>query len=153
MGVSAMPITGELVVSSILQQLRDQVPEVAKRYREDQDQNIVRPCFFVKEIMQTQDKLMGERYSRNCRIRITYLPELDDTRRDQACRAMGETLRGVFRILTLADGSGKVFGRNLEAEVTGGELLFTVDLPIHVVWPEDPLPKMQTLDPNVGVKG
>jgi len=147
-----MPVTGELVVSSVLQQLRDQVPDVKKRYREDQDQNIVRPCFFVKEIVQTQDKLMGDRYSRNCRIRITYLPSRGDTNRDQACRAMGETLRGVFRILTLADGAGKVFGRNLEAEVTNGELLFTVDIPLHVVWQSELLPKMQSLDPNVGYK-
>lgn len=146
-----MKIDGEYVVSSVLKQLKSQVSSVQKRYREDQVQNIVRPCFFVKQLLLGSDKLMNDRYFRNYRIRITYLPK-DLANPEVECRSMGEELLGVFRILSLEDGSAKVFGRNAEFEVVDGELLFTVEFPMHVQWERNPQPQMQNLDSDIEYK-
>lgn len=146
-----MAVRGEYVVASVLKQLKVQVPSVQRRYREDQVQNIVRPCFFVKQMPLENGKLMNDRYSRNYRIRITYLPK-DLANREVECRAMGEELLGVFRILSLEDGTAKVFGRNAEFEIVDGELLFTVEFPMHVQWESDPQPQMQNLDSDIEYK-
>ena len=145
-----MDIGGEYVVSAVLRQLKTSVPSVSKLYREDQEQNIVRPCFFVKEMPLGQEKLMNNRYERNYRIRITYLPS--KTGKDEVeCRDIGETLLGAFRILSLEE-NHSVFGQNLEFEVTSGELHFTAEFPMHVVWSEAEQTKMKNLDSAVEFK-
>ena len=94
-----MLINGEYVVAAVLKQLKSQVPSVQKRYREDQAQNVVRPCFFVKQMPLSNEKQMNNRYARNYRIRITYLPK-DLEKREVECRSMGEELLGVFKTLS-----------------------------------------------------
>ena len=143
-------MTGEYFISSITLQLKSGVPEVTKRYKESQNQDIVRPCFLVKEITSGQDKLMFNRYRRNPRIRITYLPK-DSSSVEEDCRAMGERLYEVFRILTLPNGRS-IFGREMSYEIVDNELRFTVEFPVQVVWAEEEQPKMETLIPNENVK-
>lgn len=139
-------MTGNDIVSAITLQLKADVVEVPRRYKESQNQNIVRPCFFVKEIAHPMDKLLGNRYKRNPRYRITYLPLQTSSSIEEECRSMGEKLLESFRTLRFPD--GKLFGREMSYEIVNNELLFTVEFPYQAFWREEEHPKMQGLEFN-----
>ena len=144
-----MAITGGYVTDAVVTQLKSAFP-THKRYKERQESNVVRPCFFVQQLLLDQTKRMSQKYERLYRIKITWLPTLDSATPRADCDAMGESLMGVFRWLTLP--WKNVVGRNAEFETVDNELQFTVEFTIFAQWQEDPVPDMQTLDVETGIK-
>lgn len=143
-------INSESVVSAVLKQLQKDF-STAKRYREPQNQNIVKPCFFVEQIGLSPSKQMNTRVKRTPRIKITYLCEDNVESPTKHFRFIGDKLLSSFQRLILGD-SASVFGRNAEYEIIGGELIFTIEFPMHLVLPETPQPQQMNLEPNIDVK-
>ena len=140
----------ETVVSAVLKQLQSIDPK-AKRYRGAQVQNITRPCYFVEQIGLGFEKQMNTRVKRNPRIKITHLGKEDISELDKYLRSVGENLLQSFQKLCLSD-TELVFGRNLEYEIVNGELIFTVEYPMHTVPVSPPQPKFRTFDPHYNTK-
>lgn len=143
-------IGSETIVSAVLKQLQKKFT-TAKRYRDSQNQDTVRPCFFVEQLSSPFDKQMNNRAKRNPRIKITYLSGPIEDSLTRHLRLVGEKLLTIFQRLPIGD-NGLVFGRNAEYEIVGDELIFTIEFPMHVIAPETPQPQLQNIDPNVYVK-
>lgn len=143
-------IDSETIVSAVLKTLQKKFT-TAKRYREPQNQNIVRPCFFVEQLILPSNKQMGNRVIRNPRIKITYLSAQTEEQLSKHLRAVGDKLLDSLQLLTLGENSS-VFGRNAEYEIVAGELLFTIEYPVHVILSETPQPLQTNLESNIGIK-
>jgi len=71
--VAVVAITGDYVTDAVAGQLKTAYPAM-KRYVEKQEEEIARPCFFIQQILLSQDKQMSRKYTRLYRIRIVWLP-------------------------------------------------------------------------------
>lgn len=146
-----MEMTYNVLLSSLIAQLRKskQFPE-QKMYVEAQPQALVRPCFFVEQVSLTQDKQMFNRYRRVYTLRLTWLPALKSRTQDADCRATGEQLLNVLRLIQLPD--LPVRPTDMEYTVVTGtaskELQFSMQVVVHV-YSEDDAEKMGTLDLHV----
>ena len=139
-----MYLKGDSVVGAVIRQLRKSFPDW-KCYKEDQDQALVRPCFFVKQLSLQSDKQMNMRYRRAYRIQIQALPSRGDAIVESTLRQVGEDLLGVFRILHLSD-VDREFGKNAEFKIVDRTLIFTVEFSMTVVQETESGQKMETLD-------
>jgi len=145
-----MEVGSEFIVEPVLKQLQKYHPQV-RRYREEQNQNTKRPCFFVDQMPLGSERQMLGRARREYRIRITYLCEQTLAEPKKHLREMGTSLLEEFQFLELGSGHS-VFGRNLEFEIVDGELLFTAEFPVHLIPKETPQPQMHNLGTNTGLK-
>lgn len=145
-----LEINSETIVSAVLKQLQKKF-STAKRYRDSQDQNIVRPCFIVEQIALSPNKQMNNRQTRNPRIKITHLSEPVQSSLSKHLRSVGDKLLENFLHLPL-DETHSIFGRNAEYEIVGDELIFTIEYPMHVILPETPQPVQRNIEPNIDLK-
>lgn len=143
-------IGSETIVSAVLKTLQKKFT-TAKRYRDTQNQNIVRPCFIVEQIALSPGKGMDNRYTRNPRIKITYLAESGENELSKHLRAVGDKLLSNLRLLVLSD-TDSIFGRNAECEIVAGELIFTIEYPMHVIEQQGAQPIQNDLESNIDVK-
>lgn len=146
-----MQLAHNTVVATLLKQIKS-VPAFGRQhfYVERVDQSLVRPCFFINQILLSQEKQMLERYRRTYRMRIKWLPPLDDPYPDDSCRQVGETLLAALRYVRFDDRPVRPI--EMEYEVVDQELRFSIELVIHAQWPPEEIPDMQTLTTNEHVK-
>lgn len=91
---------------------------------------------------------MLRRITKNPRVKITYLAEDDIESLEKHLRSVGDKLIESFITITLSE-TDLVFGRNLEYEIVNGELLFSVEVPLHLVPKEIPQPQLNNLESNI----
>lgn len=123
----AVVISSDLIISAITSQLAKVFREDAKAwncYIEEQNQHFLRPAFFVKQVLMTQNKLMANNYERFYRMRIMWFPELNSNRKRNQCLAMGEKLLEAFLMLELKN--YPVRGAEFETEIIDEVLHFSV---------------------------
>ena len=123
----AVVISSDLIISAITSQLAKVFREDAKAwncYIEEQNQHFLRPAFFVKQVLMTQNKLMANNYERFYRMRIMWFPELNSNRKRNQCLAMGEKLLEAFLMLELEN--YPVRGEEFETEIIEEVLHFSV---------------------------
>lgn len=145
-----MEVGSEFCVGAVLKQLKHYHPQI-RRYREEQDQNTQRPCFFVSQMPLGSERQMFGRAKRTYRIRIKYLCEQGISEREKHLREVGTSLLEEFQLLNL-DATHSVFGRNAEFESVNGELLFTVEFPVHLIPQATPQSQMRNLEAESGLK-
>lgn len=145
-----LEIDSETLVSAALKQLQKKFA-TAKRYRDSQNQNIVRPCFFVEQLTTSGTKQMGNRSKRNPRIKITYLSGQIEGSLTKHLRSVGDKLLENFQLLKFDETHG-VFGREMEYEIIGDELVFNVEFPMHIATIEAPQPLQTNIEPNIDIK-
>lgn len=142
-----MILTNKAVLNAAVAQVKAMPGyEGQKVYTERQVQNLKRPCFFVQQIHTGQTKLMRSKYRRVYRIRVSWLPKLDDPTPVESCEATGDALLAAFRLLYLKDFPARPEG--LEYEVVDQELRFSMEVPVRADWPEPDDPTMQHLTTN-----
>ena len=145
-----MNVGSEFIVEPVLKQLKKYHPQIL-RYREEQNQNTKRPCFLVEQLTLGNERQMFGRAKRTYRIRITYLCEQTQSEVKKHLREIGTSLLEEFQLLDLGNGHS-VFGRDAEFEIVGGELLFTVEFPVHLVPEETFQTQMHNIETNTGLK-
>ena len=124
---NAVVITSELITSAMTAQLAKVFREDAKAwncYIEEQNQHFLRPAFFVKQVLMSQNKLMANNYERFYRMRIMWFPELNSNRKRKQCLAIGEKLLEAFLMLELEN--YPVRGSEFETEIIDEVLHFSV---------------------------
>lgn len=139
----------ETIVSTVLKVLQKKFT-TAKRYRDFQNQNIVRPCFFVELLTVADEKQMNNRARRNPRIKITYLGKQAEEQLSKHLRSVGDSLLESLQFLRF--GETGVFGREAEYEIVADELIFTINYPVHLVLDEATQPTQSNLDLNTDIK-
>ena len=124
---NAVVISSELITSAMTAQLAKVFRENAKAwncYIEEQNQHFLRPAFFVKQVLMSQNKLMANNYERFYRMRIMWFPELNSNRKRNQCLAIGEKLLEAFLMLELEN--YPVRGSEFETEIIDEVLHFSV---------------------------
>ena len=108
-------INSETIVSAVLKVLQKKFT-TARRYRDTQNQNIIKPCFFVEQLIAPFEKQMGNRLRRSYRIKITYLSDGTHESLSKHLRQVGDKLLEALSFLSLTETEG-VFGRSAEYEI------------------------------------
>ena len=124
---NAVVILSDLITSAMTAQLAKVFREDAKAwncYIEEQNQHFLRPAFFVKQVLMSQNKLMANNYERFYRMRIMWFPELNSNRKRKQCLAIGEKLLEAFLMLELEN--YPVRGSEFETEIIDEVLHFNV---------------------------
>ena len=124
---NAVVILSDLITSAMTAQLAKVFREDAKAwncYIEEQNQHFLRPAFFVKQVLMSQNKLMANNYERFYRMRIMWFPELNANRKRNQCLAIGEKLLEAFLMLELEN--YPVRGSEFETEIIDEVLHFSV---------------------------
>ena len=124
---NAVVILSDLITSAMTAQLAKVFREDAKAwncYIEEQNQHFLRPAFFVKQVLMSQNKLMANNYERFYRMRIMWFPELNSNRKRKQCLAIGEKLLEAFLMLELEN--YPVRGSEFETEIIDEVLHFSV---------------------------
>ena len=143
-------INSETIVSAVLKVLQKKFT-TARRYRDTQNQNIIKPCFFVEQLIAPFEKQMGNRLRRSYRIKITYLSDGTHESLSKHLRQVGDKLLEALSFLSLTETEG-VFGRSAEYEIVAEELLFTIEYPVHGIMPGTPRPLQSILGLNTDIK-
>ena len=124
---NAVVILSDLITSAMTAQLAKVFREDAKAwncYIEEQNQHFLRPAFFVKQVLMSQNKLMATNYERFYRMRIMWFPELNSNLKRKQCLAIGEKLLEAFLMLELEN--YPVRGSEFETEIIDEVLHFSV---------------------------
>lgn len=151
-----MPITGTYVTDAVLRQLQTAFPEIPYRYLERQTQNIQRPCFCIQQVQADSQRILGvqnksihtpqtgEKYRKQYKIYINWIPLLESRRPQRECAEMGQRLTEQFRTLELP--GLPAFCREVSYTTENGELQFSFTVTIYAQWAEDPGPEMLAMD-------
>lgn len=150
-----MEIQGSSFIQAIVAQLRSSPTYSAQHiYTERQTQGLQRPCFFIEELPLSQEQQLQNRYRREYRWKISWLPPLASTSQVLSCLSVAEDLRELFALFSVAD--SKVRPTFMESEIVDGgnskELRFTIDAVVHVVLPKPDASKMQVLHQTEHIK-
>lgn len=119
-------------------------------YDEKMEQNFKEPCFFIKELKSNQNREFGNRYKRGHFYVIHYFSDPDSESKNQDMRKMAETL---YDNLEYIEVSGKlVMGQDMNHEIIDGVLHFFVKYPFFVYKETEPIPTMETIYYEGGIK-
>lgn len=114
-----------------------------KIYREEKQQGLEEPCFFIVCISPSNKRFFGKRYFRGNQFCIHYFPQ-DGLRRNQECHTVAERLFSCLEYLVME--GDKVMGTGMHYEVDGGILHFFVNYDMFVYRPETPAPMMGEME-------
>lgn len=105
-------------------------------YDDHTKQGLAGPCFYIKQIASSEDRLLGSRYMRRYSLDVHYFPQSDD---DPAGEING-ILEALYELLKYVSmGDDLVRGTAMRHEVQAGVLHFFVgyNLPIIKQKPAD----------------
>lgn len=144
-----MEINGTSLIQAIAKILNENFQ--VEVYGEQEVQNISRPCFFIRQLPVSQAKRMFNRYLRTYRIILTWIPLQESPFPLAECHNTAEILYQLFSIFQL-DENNWIRPSQMQSEVGGGELRFTMDLDLNVIQMQDPNPDMKDLDLESAIK-
>lgn len=121
-----------------------------KLYSEDIKQGFKEPCFFIKEIKSSQNKALGNRYKRGHSYDIHYFPSPDSNTKNAELREVAEVLYDQMEYIEIA---GKLtMGLDMTHEIVDGVLHFFVKYPFYVYKEKEPIPTIENIEYEGGVK-
>lgn len=146
-------LNGDTVISAISTKLHSSFSPAPKIYKEQVEQGLVKPCFFVSCINQSQERIAPNWYKRVASMEVRYHPT-EGTNKFAQCRAVGEKLLEVLDSVDLPNtlinySTLPCWGRNLEYNIRDEVLIFYVTYEFKVkkvVVPDTP---MNSLDFNL----
>lgn len=119
------------------------------RYGEE-DSALEAPCFFVKQLPSSQDRLTGRRYLRRQSFDVHYFPDPGGVGEGEGMLEVAERLyEGLEQIM--ANGI-PVRGSDTRHEIVAGVLHFFVSYRMHMLRELAPATPMNELDQEVGLK-
>lgn len=121
-----------------------------KIYSESIEQGFQEPCFYIKEVNSSQNRELGNRYKREHLYDIHYFPNLNSSTKNTDMRAMAEVLYEQLEYIEVA--GRPLRGYDMNYRIVDGVLHFFVRYPIFVRKEIDPIPKMENLEIEGGLK-
>ena len=119
-------------------------------YSEGILQNFKEPCFYIQEIRSSQDRELGSRYKRGHLYDIHYFPDPKNSMKNAELRQMAETLYDNMEYIEVA---GKLtMGLDMNHKIADGVLHFFVKYPLLLFKETDPIPAMENLQYEGGLK-
>lgn len=134
-------ITSELIKGSIIRRLSSSFPGI-KVYREKVLKDMVKPCFFVRQLNFVSTSKMQGRSTKDFLYHVRYHSSSDERAEldNMAC-----TLSGILDEITLLDGL-PVYSGETKAEIVDGVLQFTVSYSVGAIKHHEKAPAMGQLE-------
>lgn len=146
-------MTNNDVVNAVLAALKGKFPELAI-YGESMGQGQTAPCFFVRLVAPTYDRMGGRRYKRTYPFDVQYFPnepkEGEADTRVAEMHAVAEQLYDCLDYVALED--GLIRGSKLRYEIIDGVLHFFINYDIHMVRQAEEVPLMSRLEQRGDIK-
>ena len=118
----------------------------AEIYRDEVQQGLSPPCFFLGVLKPGYTPLLGRRSLYRCPLDVQYFPRAPGAL--GVLYAMAETLAGALEFIVLPDGS-IAHGTGMDFEVEDGVLHFFVTYSAVLFRPAEPAPAMETLETHI----
>lgn len=124
--------------------------DITEIYSEGVKQDFKEPCFFIKEIRSSQNRELANRYKRGHFYDIHYFPNPKSSRKNAELRQMSEVLYDQMEYIEIA---GKLtMGLDMTHEIVDGVLHFFVKYPFYVYKGREPIPTIENIEYEGGVK-
>lgn len=145
-------ITGEYIKSAVSNKIAINIDrkEYLAIYKEKQEQNLQRPCFFVLELNTTQDKEMNDNFTRSYLINVRYHPQSSERCKYEKCAEIGNLLS--YHLTEINEADGMIRGSNIKYEIVDEILHFSVTYKVRIRKEAEPVVKQQTLESKERVK-
>ena len=121
-----------------------------KIYSEGIEQNFKEPCFYVKELRTNQNRELGNRYKRGHLYDIHYFPNPNSSTKNADMREMAEILYDQMEYIEVE--GRPLMGLDMSHEIIEGILHFFVRYPVHLYKETEPIPVMENLEQQGGLK-
>jgi hypothetical protein len=121
-----------------------------KIYSETIEQGFQEPCFFVKEVNTSHERELGNRYKRDHLYDIHYFPNPNSPTKNADMRAMAEVLYEQMEYIEVA--GRLLMGFDMKHEIVDGVLHFFVRYSMIVYKETEPIPLMENLEIEGGLK-
>lgn len=121
-----------------------------KIYSETIEQGFLEPCFYIKEVNSSQNRELGNRYKREHLYDIHYFPNPNSPTKNVDMRAMAEILYDQMEYIELE--GRPLMGLDMSHEIIEGILHFFVRYPVHLYKETEPVPVMENLKQQGGLK-
>lgn len=149
-------ITGDFIVSAIATKIKNSFTPAPKIYKEQVDQGLVKPCFFIGYVKQGQQQIAKNWYQRQAMMVIRFHPT-ESTNKYSQCRAVGEQLLDVLTSIDLPtelDGYETLpcLGKDLEFKIRDEVLIFYVTYEHKVKKVVTPETMMATIGLDIELK-
>lgn len=123
-------VTGDTVISAISTKIYSSFSPAPKIYKDQVEQGLVKPCFFISCISQTQERIAPNWFKRTAMMEVRFHPT-EGTNKYAQCRAIGEKLLEVLDSVDLPNTlincpTLPCWGRNLEYKIRDEVLVFYV---------------------------
>ncbi len=119
----------EEITDAVGQAVYGEFGDKCRIYDEEVKQGVKPPCFFIRCDKPSERHFLGDRYFRENRFCISYIPENDNGKR----RECEETAERLFECLKwIRAKEDIIMGRNMSYEVKDGELRFFVSYDFFV---------------------
>lgn len=133
-------------ISTKINSFRDK--STTKIYMEGVEQDFKEPCFYIKELRSNQEKELENRYKRGHFYDIHYFP--GGNKVNEEMRKMAETLYNHMEYIEVA--GNPLMGLDMNHRIVDEVLHFLVKYPLFVYKELDPIPKMEDLKYEGGLK-
>lgn len=135
---------------AILRKINSFRDKDAKIYSEGIEQSFQEPCFYIKELRSNQDRELGNRYKRGHLYDIHYFPNPNSSTKNADMREMAEILYDQMEYIELE--GRPLMGLDMSHEIIEGILHFFVRYPVHLYKETEPIPVMENLEQQGGLK-
>ncbi len=140
----------ETIIENICAALGTEFGDKYTLYREEAEQDLKKPCFFISCINSASKLFSGKRYFRSSQFSIRYFPE-EETNKNKECCGAAERLLTCLEYLHV---SGiPVRGIRMRYEAADGMLHFYVNYDLFVYKVSETVPVMEEVSSETSVKG
>lgn len=118
----------------------------AEIYRDEVQQGLAPPCFFLGVLKPGYTPLLGRRSLYRCPLDVQYFPPEPGAL--GPLYTVAEALAGALEFIALPDGS-IAHGTGMSYQVEDGVLHFFITYSAALLRPAEPAPKMETLETHI----
>lgn len=137
------------IISGIAGKLNAAFGENYRIYRNDVEQGLQEPCFFIVPLSPTRQQVLGRRYRQDNPFDIHYFPSQSEQMQSEMDRT-ADQLFETLEYITLEDGD-LLRGTGMRYEIIDNVLHFFVDFNLYLFRQEEK-ENMETLESRVQVK-
>lgn len=147
-------ITVDSFISAMAEKAYNSITPAPKLYKDQVEQGLSKPCFFIKLVNVSQDRIGVNWYKRTLMMQVRYMPS-DGSKKYAACREAAEALSGCLDEIDLVvseDQTLIISSTKMDYKIEDEVLLFYVNYEFKVKKEVQAPPIMGSLDADVFLK-
>lgn len=143
------------IINEVIKGISSKLHKLTKYpvYVDVKKNHVVFPCFYLKQLDQSQELSVGNRYGQEHSFDIWFMPNAADEVSDvrEEIHKMAEAFFAELEYITLSDGS-VVRGTDMHYRTTDGALHFFISYNLFILKEREKVEKMQSLKTEGAIK-